>query len=47
MPGKKRKTKKFDINEIFPEDHEFEDREQDYEKESEEIEKSSKMDELQ
>ena len=39
MPGKKRKTKKVDINDLFPEDHEVEDRMEDYEKEAEEIER--------
>ena len=39
MPGKKRKTKKCDVNELFPEEHEIEDRMKDYEKEAEEIEK--------
>ncbi len=42
MPGKKRKTKKVDVNELNPEDHEFEDRIKDYEKESKEIESSTK-----
>ena len=43
MPGKKRKTKKVDINEINPPDYEFEDRTKDYEKEAEEIESSTKF----
>ena len=40
MPGKKRKTTKCDIDELFPKDHEEEVRIQQYEKELEEIEKS-------
>jgi len=39
MPGKKRKSTKCDVGELFPEDHEIEDRIQQYEKEEQEIEK--------
>lgn len=39
MPGKRRKSTKCDVNEIFPEDHEIENREKQYQKEQDEIEK--------
>ena len=39
MTGKRRKTTKIDVNELFPEDHEIENREKQYQKEQEEIEK--------
>ena len=38
MTGKKRKTKKIDVGEVLTEDHEIEDRTEDYKNELDEIE---------